>query len=167
MKFHNRQDMLRYPKFAHYVKHEFTDLWKVPDIKKAFSKYGQLSAWELKRALSWGSLPAIIIENMPKGKYGKHVGQNYEIKIATRVVQYFEAQDEKAFAKTADGRRVYFAGVVLLHELVHWGDMKKDGITYVEEQNMGRKHKLSMVKFEAGRLFEEAVYGHRIAPPHD
>lgn len=167
MKFFNRQDMLRYPRFANYVKHQFTDLWQRADIRKAFKKYGQMSTWELKRALSWGGLPYIVIENRPKGKYGRYLEGHDDIRIATRVVEYFEAQDTKAFARTADGRRVYFAGAVLLHEMVHWGDFRKDGMTHVEQLNVGRKHRLSIVDFEAGKLFEEAVYGQRLTPPHD
>ena len=51
--------------------------------------------------------------------------------------------------------------------MIHWGDFKKDGFTWVEKRNRTRRNKLSIVDYEAGKLFEKAVYGHRPAFPHD
>ena len=162
-----KDDIKEYPKFANYVKHRFTDLWEISKIRKAFKEYGQMNTWQLKNALRWGQLPYIEIRKMKKGKYGGYVHGYDSIRIATRVVEHFEAQNDEAFTTTVDGTKVYFAGVVLLHEMIHWGDFKKDGFTWVEERNRTRKNKLSIVDYEAGKLFEKAVYGHRPAFPHD
>jgi len=135
-------DVVRYPKFAKYVRYSLPTVVEVPSIVRAFSKYGQINRATLKRALTWGNEPHITIKSLVDaiGEFNGSVDANM-INIETRIVQEFE--NGHGFRKNKWGKNVYLVGVTLLHELVHWAD-NIDGIDFPDEE---------------GEQFEKDVYG--------
>lgn len=136
-------DIVRYPKFANYVKAELSLVSGSKTILAAMLKIGQLDRPTLKRVLQWDRGPEIKITSLAGavGQFTPGIGSN-EIRIDKTAVESFEAG--RGISKTKSGKRVSLVGVALLHELVHWGD-DQDGIDRPGEE---------------GAEFEIAVYGH-------
>jgi len=122
-------------------------------VWKTFLQHGQLSAQAGRQAVSWGRLPYLEIESLPKGVYGLFTpGQPDTIAIARRVAERFEAD----FANGARRQKaLFYLRAILLHELVHWGDWRADGV----QSDRGRAH-----EDDAGRRFEQAAYSRKIYP---
>ncbi len=144
-------DLVRYSKFAYYVRVNLPQVADVPAIVQAFQKYGQINRTTLKRALKWGQGPEIKITQLKDdegndlyGEFTPDINSN-EIRIDTDVVEEFEAG--RGILKTKSGKDVYLAGVTLLHELIHWAD-DQDGIDWK-----------GGVDDEEGAQFERDVYG--------
>ncbi len=136
-------DIVRYPKFAHYVRTELSLVHGNKAIMAAMLNIGQLDRATLKRALVWNQGPEIKITALAGavGEFTPGIGSN-EIRINKTAVENFEAG--RGISKTKSGKNVYLVGVTLLHELVHWGD-DRDGIDRPGEE---------------GAEFETTVYGH-------
>ncbi len=140
-------DITRYPRFAYYVRRNIPELIHVRSIVRAMRSIGQMDRATLRRALRWGEEPNIKITPLADGTYGEftpNIGSN-ELRIHTGLVEDFETGRPHRQA-TRSGGQVYFIGVVLLHELVHWGD-DQDGIDRAGEE---------------GKEFERTVYGSQI-----
>jgi hypothetical protein len=138
----SKSDQTTYPKFARYVRYSLPEVANVRPIVAAFAKYGQIDRVTLKRALSWGSKPRIVIKSLSGaiGLFEAGVDPDV-INIHTRIVKEFE--DGHGLRKTKWNRDVYLVGVTLLHELVHWAD-NLDGTDFPDEE---------------GEQFEKDVYG--------
>lgn len=140
-------DVTSYPRFAYYVRNNIPEVINVRSIVNAMRQIGQLDRASLQRALTWGEEPTINITTLANGTYGEFTpgsGSN-EIRIHRGLVDDFETGRPQR-QQTSSGGRVYFIGVVLLHELVHWGD-DRDGIDRPGEE---------------GKEFERVVYGSQI-----
>lgn len=137
-------DQTTYPKFTQYVRFSMPKLVDVPVIVNALRNIGQINLARMRLVLKWGSGPMLKIGPLP-GKYGEFtpdIGSN-EISLNERTVKAFE--DGRGLV-TASAGKVYLVGVVMLHELVHWGD-DQDGVDRPGEE---------------GKEFETAVYGSAI-----
>ncbi len=113
-------------------------------IVAAFAKYGQIDRTTLKRALTWGNKPSIVIKSLKAddaiGLFNADVDPDV-INIDTDIVKEFE--DGHGLRKTKWHKDVYLVGVTLLHELTHWAD-NLDGIDFPDEE---------------GEQFEQDIYG--------
>ncbi|WP_162501354.1 hypothetical protein [Methylobacterium crusticola] len=138
----SRSDQTRFPKFTKYVRYSLPQVVDVKAIVAGFAKYGQIDRATLKRALTWGNEPHIVIKPLSGaiGLFNASVDPNV-INIHTRIVQEFE--DGHGLRKTKWNKDVFLVGVTLLHELVHWAD-NLDGIDFPDEE---------------GEQFETDVYG--------
>jgi hypothetical protein len=135
-------DQSKYPKLAKYVKSSLPTVADVGVIASAMNTIGQLNLSKLRSALKWGSGPMIKVTPLPYPTYGEFtpdIGSN-EVRLHDKTAQAFE--DGKGLVPCPKGK-VYLAGVVLLHELVHWGD-DQDGVDRAGEE---------------GKEFERKVYG--------
>jgi hypothetical protein len=137
-----KADQVFYPKFTKYVRYSLPCVVDVPSIVAGFAKYGQINRTTLKRALTWGNKPTIVIQELTGaiGLFNADVDPDV-INIHTRIVEEFE--DGHGFRKNKWGKNVYLVGVTLLHELIHWAD-NLDGIDFPDEE---------------GEQFEKDVYG--------
>jgi hypothetical protein len=147
-------DEKSFPRFANYVKTAVPQLGGVPVIVNNMKKFGSLPRLEFKQALSWGTKPLIVITTLPGVGPGGCSGDGQfmhaapdEIRISLARVQDFEREPMGAGADTnARGEKVIIVGVLLLHELCHWGNFNHS----VAEPT------------EQGVAFVEATYGRRI-----
>jgi Metallopeptidase toxin 3 len=138
----DKSDVTTFPKFAKYVRYSLPTVVDVKSIVAGFAKYGQIDRATLKKALTWGNEPHIVIKPLVDaiGEFDASVDPNI-INIETRIVQEFE--DGHGLRKNKWGKGVYLVGVTLLHELIHWAD-NLDGIDFPDEE---------------GEQFERDVYG--------
>jgi hypothetical protein len=145
--------MEAHPKFAKYVKESMPTCKTVPKIVKALQKFGGLSEADAIQALSWGHAPLVRVVDLWDKTAWKSLGNGGfdpskpgEIQIAQHRVEQFETPGAGGTDTNAAGALVYIVGATLLHELCHWGLHK------VGKAEVG----------EAGKRFEEAVYGKQI-----
>jgi hypothetical protein len=138
----SRADQTRFPKFTKYVRYSLPTVVNVKSIVAGFAKYGQIDRATLKRALTWGNQPTIVIKPLVDaiGEFDGSVDANV-INIETRIVEEFE--NGHGFRKNKWGANVYLVGVTLLHEMIHWAD-NLDGTDFPDEE---------------GEQFERDVYG--------
>ena len=146
----SRSDIQSYPKFAAYVRYKMPELVNVGVIVKNVKKFGSLTSTELRHALAWGNDPLVIVTDLSNNQCGvpaaygcfEHANPS-QIEMDPQFVQEFESGNGAGLYVTAFKRRVYLAGVILLHELCHWGNFKH-GVAEPVEQGMA---------------FETATYG--------
>jgi hypothetical protein len=146
-------DQSSFPIFTNYVKHSLRQVLHVPLIVNNMKKFGSLSESELSTALSWNTDPSIVIVTLPPfGPAGCLADGLYEqdfpnqFKLSLGRVQDFEAGPMLATDLNARGEKVIIVGVIVLHELCHWGNFT---------------HGVSEAT-EAGIAFCVATYGRRI-----
>jgi hypothetical protein len=134
-------DQARYPAFTRYVHIDLPKVASVPAIVQAMRRIGQINRPTLIKAMTWKQGPSVLIVPIPDayGEYDSGIKSD-QIKIDTGLVKEFEAGKGKRVARAG---HVFLVGVVLLHELVHWGD-DKDGIDRPGEE---------------GEEFEKLIYG--------
>lgn len=138
-----------YPKFNQLVKSEIkTYVMQNPNILGALKKVTGLNEDQIKLHLTWGRGPTIKIEDIPSTFYGsKPIGQfrpkdPNSLFINKSEVMLFE--QNKGFTQEA----MWFLLVItVLHEYVHYGDYKFDGI---------------LAGTDLGDEFEREVYGRYI-----
>lgn len=142
-----------YPKFAAYVRESMPTCKSVPRIIKALKDHGGLAEPQARDALSWGHMPLVVVVDLWNEVEWKSEGNGefdpkrpYQIHIAKHRVNQFETPGAGGMDTTATGAKVYIVGATLLHEICHWG-LHKMGIKEVGE---------------AGKAFEQAVYGRQI-----
>ncbi|HEY5911075.1 MAG TPA: hypothetical protein VJA21_10775 [Verrucomicrobiae bacterium] len=144
-------DIKKYPKFAHYVRHDVPDLIYVPSVMHNLKTKGHLTDAESRHALRWGHEPLIVITDLSGGQCGvpsaygcTRKAKHNQIEIDEGTVKDFETSpDGLGVGKNAKGKNVYIVGVTLLHELCHVGHYRH-----------GKAEKA-----EAGFAFENAAYG--------
>jgi|EndMetStandDraft_4_1072995.scaffolds.fasta_scaffold359747_2 hypothetical protein len=142
-----------HPAFTKYVRESMPTCRAVPKIVKALQTYGGLSEDQVRKALSWGHAPLVRVVDLwddeaweSQGNGGFDPRKPGEIHIAEHRVKQFETPGAGGTDTNAAGALVYVVGSTLLHELCHWG------LHHVGKAEVG----------EAGRRFEEAVYGKQI-----
>ncbi len=59
-------DIKKYPKFAHYVRHDVPDLIYVPSVMHNLKTKGHLTDAESRHALRWGHEPLIVITDLSR-----------------------------------------------------------------------------------------------------
>lgn len=133
-------DRIRFPHFSHFVLNVIpTSVPQRPKVWDAFKFRGQMGSFMAYLALSSrdGS-PLLRLRAMPASNGEFDSAQPDRIFIATEIAKRFEAEHQNEHAQQTVESTV-------LHELVHWGDLKADG-----------KHTTAV---EAGRAFEFDAYG--------
>jgi hypothetical protein len=120
-------DAKKYPRFAHYVKHDMADVAKVDRIIDAIKKYAGATKREtIKKALRWNLGPTIEVvhqlTNEGRRAYGSYKWGSNVIRLDESLVKAFE--EGRDLRKTKAGKLVHVAGATLLHELTHWADAK-------------------------------------------
>jgi hypothetical protein len=146
-------DQKSFQRFTNYVKINLPQVANVPVIVRNMKKFGSLSEPEFRRALAWGNDPLIVVNTGPligpTGKEGDGLFEHSapsQINILTGRVQDFNENPGTATDLNARGQPVIIVGVVLLHELVHWGNFNH-GVIETTEQ---------------GEEFVKATYGRLI-----
>ena len=147
-------DIATYPKFAHYVQHDFPRLIHVKLVVHNLKTEGSLTDAQIRHALVWGADPMILITDLSHGQCG--VPSAYgctrkaspdQIEIDEGTVKDFERSPYAlGVGKNATGTNVFIVGATLLHELCHLG-------------NYGHR---KAERTEAGFAFETATYGKSI-----
>lgn len=148
-----KADQLKYPKFSHYVKTQMPKVIAKRVIVASMSKFGALPFKEFKDALTWGRGPIIEILDLHDGSCFVdkadgcfHLTAPKMIEIHVRCVEDYEYTRPLRFINTQYGRRVYYVGTILLHELCHWGNYNNVPKIRESDGDMGTK-------------FAERVYG--------
>lgn len=124
------KDQQRFEKFTHWVR------WQAPRLAHDEAVVGTMhelvgiDRLTVKTALKWGHGPKIqIVPDLDcRGPAAGcfRSGSPQVLDIDERVVRaYQEGLDHDA--RLTGSHRVPKAGIVLLHELVHWADFKKNG----------------------------------------
>lgn len=161
-----------HPKFFRYVTENMPDVANVPVIARAMQSNGFMNLKAFRNALSAGQPPLLVLVpglRNPAGK--KRNGFTPEsppvalngfmppansILLEKQLADDFESGKPKLVDTVADdpanNRRVYLAGVTILHELCHWGDWKAHG-----------KFTDGVGGLEHGEQFEFDVYGALLA----
>lgn len=144
-------DILKYPKFAHFVHLDMPKLVHVKSVIHNLETKGNFTEAQARHVLLWGNEPMILITDLSHGQcsvasaYGCTRKANlHQIEIDEGTVKEFESSPYSlGVGKNAKGKNVFIVGVTLLHELCHLGNYKH--------------HKKE--KLEAGDAFEKATYG--------
>ncbi|MCP5158659.1 MAG: hypothetical protein H6975_04455 [Gammaproteobacteria bacterium] len=158
---------LAYPRLAGVVRH---DLPKVVNDKRkfnAFKKFGQFNEEKAREILKPGSDPVLCVSQLPPGVFGQYRAGD-EIHINQVIVQQHENIINSWINASAFkvGKQDHWLALVqratlivesiILHELVHWGDLKADGLDSDPEAiRLGWK--------DIGHMFVHHAYGAQFA----
>jgi hypothetical protein len=120
--------------------------------------HGSLTPAEVRHAVQWGNDPLIVIKPLSNFRCNATTASPMgcfqpstpgQIEIETDYVDSYEGDPNGAgVGSNAKGQSVYVVGVILLHELCHWGNFRH-GVAERTEQ---------------GEAFEIATYGKRPVP---
>jgi len=152
------EDIKSFPKFSLYVRKSFPQVGLVQSIVNNLKVHGSLTPAEARHAVQWGTDPLIVIKPLSNGRCSptvsspmgcfQHSNPN-QVEVEIEYVNAFESDPNGAgVGSNAKGHAVYIVGVILLHELCHWGNFKH-GVPESTEQ---------------GEAFEIACYGKRPVP---
>ena len=130
-----------YPRLAAWICDNLPKVKQKAKVLKAFQKYAESDEKVAHRALEHGNPPTIDFRYMGASN-GQYLPQKYPemVFIAVAICKKFEESETDA----TDPRMHLLLESTLLHEMVHWGDWKKDG---------------KESPFEAGKEFEKEAYG--------
>ena len=151
-------DIKLFPKFSLYVRQSFPQVIQVPSIVHNLKTHGSLTIEEIRHAVQWDTDPLIVIKSLsnfrcnavtqsPMGCFQPSASNQIEAEIEY-VRSYEKDPNGAGVGPNAKGQAVYIVGVILLHELCHWGN-HKHGVKEITEQ---------------GEAFEIATYGKRPKP---
>lgn len=154
----SKEDINTYKKFGLYVRSSFHQVAQVPSIVHNLKAHGSLTIEEIRNAVQWGNGPMIVIKSLsnfqcnaitasPMGCFQPSAPHQIEVEIEY-VKSYERDPNGAGIGHNARGQAVYVVGVILLHELCHWGNFKH-GVAESTEQ---------------GEAFEIATYGKRPVP---
>lgn len=142
------------------------DLPKIPEDRrkfKAFKEFAQLDDKQAREALSPGSGPRLRVSDLKAGTYGAYLAGN-EFHLNSVIVYQHQAIIDAWLHASLYSSRDHDRWVallkratlvlesVILHELVHWGDLKADGQASDGE---ARRHGWK----DVGHWFAHRAYG--------
>ncbi|MGE0825340.1 MAG: hypothetical protein AB7G75_32390 [Candidatus Binatia bacterium] len=153
-----KEDIKSFPKFSLYVRQSFPQVIQVKSIVHNLKAHGSLTTEEIRHAVQWGNDPLIVIKPLsnfrcnartasPMGCFQQSAPNQIEVEIEY-VKTYEQDPNGAGVGRNARGQTVYVVGVILLHEICHWGNFKH-GVTESTEK---------------GEAFEIATYGKRPVP---
>ncbi len=144
-----------YPKLTEYLKNKMPNIKNIPVITNAIKDITGLSISQIQNDLEWGSGPTIIV--MQLDNYSSTTDANtaglFDGKNNTDIL-YLDLdfvnrlENEEFYDQEFQDSYLFFMGVTVLHEYVHYGD-------YLNGNNY-------TAPFEEGELFECRVYGENV-----
>ena len=143
-----------YPKLTEYLKNQLPKIGDNSFVVSVIKKYTNLSEEEIKNQLNWGNGPAIKIQQLGddpiigepfRAEFRKNVDPN-SIYLDIDLVNQLENSTPGSELAEAF---LFYIGVCVLHEFVHYGDYNYNGDAWIFPQ-------------EEGVLFERDVYGYRV-----
>ena len=140
-----------YPRLTEYLMNQLPTVGNITKITDAIHDITGLSLADIKRDLQWDNGPTLIIKQLDNHKAGetnddtvgyfdKDTPDKLYLDVDYVNLVETETSDPDSF--------IFWIGVVVLHEYVHYGD-NLDGEEYPGEE---------------GRIFESRVYGHSVNP---
>jgi hypothetical protein len=111
----------QYPIFSNYITTELMKQRHDALIIEGMQLYGQLSKDAFVRALTPGELPKIAVADLDTAAGIFYTGMPDWIGVHVRWVERFE-KGEMYRLPCKSGGSILVMGLVILHELIHWGD---------------------------------------------
>lgn len=155
-----------FPNLARLVRHDVAAVAKDSKKFKAFKDFGQFTDGAARAALGTGTEPIIRIKPLGHGVFGHYrAGDDIWISevIATQYENVFDCWgNARALGNKRDEENGRWLKLVkqanrvlestILHEMVHWGDVKADGLTSdLDAMRRGWK--------DVGHMFVRYAYG--------
>jgi hypothetical protein len=155
-----------FPRLARLVRHNVAGVVKDSRKFEAFKEFGQLKEAQARAALSESAEPIIRIKPLGVGTFG-HYSSGDDIYISEVIAGQYEAIFDawgmaQSYGRNDDANEARWRKLVeqadrilestILHEIVHWGDRKADGLTSdLEAMRHGWK--------DVGHMFVKFAYG--------
>lgn len=145
-------DRSNHKELVRYLRYKMPQVLNVPLIVANMKKFGSLSRVKLVHALTWGTDPLVLVQDLSTNTCGGVAAANGcfrpdnpdQIELDSETVANFETDPYGAGSDTnTRGQKVFIVGTTFLHELCHWGNFKA-GVAEATE---------------AGIAFEVATYG--------
>ncbi|MBA8903890.1 hypothetical protein [Phyllobacterium sp. P30BS-XVII] len=143
-----------YPNLSKWISENIPKTKYNTKIFKAFMRHSQLSEAAANSALTLGSLPTIdcraMVQTPQKRKPGHMLNGQFDHRYKNTVfiaLSVCDSIEKSGIYEDPETMRLMIERTVL-HEMVHWGDLK-DGTS---------------LPGEAGREFEKEAYGGRLVP---
>lgn len=138
-----------YPRFTQLIKSELKMyVMSNPNILAALKKFTGLTEAEIKTHLTWGKGPTLKIEDIPTTYYGdKPIGQFRPADPNSIIINKSDVAAFESYQGFTREAMWFLLAVSVLHEYVHYGDYKFDGI---------------QAQTEVGFAFEYELYGRYI-----
>ena len=158
-------------KLVGIVRHDLPKV--VHDRRKfsAFKQFGQFSDEKAREALQPGSGPELCVSQLPAGTYGQyrsgdeiHINEVIVSQHANIINTWLNASALRLGRESQWLALVRKATLIvesiILHEMVHWGDITADGLSSDREAiQQGWK--------DLGHMFVHHAYGHQFAAEMD
>lgn len=143
----------QYPNLAALCRDDMRTFLGKDGVLNAFTQFGQMTEDQARSSVTWLQPPKLEVRAHPDGLKG--IGWFNENIAADTVFLTNEFADlfREDFAN-ANTRNV--AMIAVLHELVHWGDFRKDG-QHLDE--------VTSERLEAGNEFEDTAFGRILGWP--
>ena len=143
-----------YPKLTEYLKNQLPKIGDNAFIVSVIKKYTSLSEEEIKKQLKWGNGPTIKIEQLGDDPiigepYHAEFRKNSDSKSIYLDLDLVNQSENSATGSKLAEAFLFYIGVCILHEFVHYGDYNYNGDAWNFPQ-------------EEGVLFERDVYGYRV-----
>jgi Metallopeptidase toxin 3 len=138
----------RYSCLQEYLQKDIFDLVKKPGVLAAILSIGEINGACLTEALKWGAGPTVWVDPDMTERFGFFWGEKYntQLNIAGFLVDAYK--EDRDWVQTTCGR-VRLLGITILHELVHWADLR-DGVARPDQKNPEK---------EVGNIFEIKAFG--------
>ncbi len=140
-----------YPKLTEYLKNQLPKIVEITKITNAFKKYTNMTDAQVKKTLTWGEGPALVIDQLGlspingssiHGKFDENLPN--ELFLDIDLINDLEKSDSGSEASES---LLFYIGVSILHEAVHYGDFHYNNDFWQ-----------SNINGEEGYLFEEEAY---------
>ena len=146
-----------YPGLARYIRSVLPRQASTKLIVEAAGRYGQFSPDAFRKTVARGSLPWVMVVDIPGGLAGAFAPKLPDWVVLDKdVADEYESGTIRRFT-CKDGSVLDAPGAVLLHELMHWGDY------YADKKMLNGRG--PYIQREAGEDFELFILGGRAAIP--
>lgn len=143
----------KYPKLTEYLKNQLPKTGEIPKIVNTIKEISGISEEQIINDLKWGHGPALEIiqlDNYSSNTSDKTVGAFDKLLPNTILldIDYVEGLENGTNSQIEEDGLLFYLGVVILHEYVHYTD-NIDGQDFPGEE---------------GEIFEIRAYGQTISP---
>lgn len=119
-----------------YLVQSLPKVLHIGSIVDSFCRHARMTPAEMATALSYGTLPKIALPAIPIARAcGQTVLHREEIEVARELARRLQ--------RSRTGPNLQLFGITILHEMVHWANMRR-----------GR-----LLSYEEGEQFEKDAYG--------
>ena len=142
-----------FPKLTEYLKNQMPKVAKIPTITNTIQELTSLTLAQIQEDLQWGKGPTITIIQLDN--YSEETDENttgaFDKNTPDRLlldIDYVSALENNTIEQYQEDGLLFYLGLVILHEYVHFGD-NTDGKDYPGEE---------------GEIFEIKAYGKNVTP---